>query len=129
MNCPVCHQPYRTSEHRGPHKGFKGASYSEDYYQHETKECVFQKSFYPNYFGKGPKTVVHTWEHNLQYLNPHKGQISFVTENGITTINKVIPKPLFIELLKAKAVAHTDRGWEFNPDLCKKILEKEYEII
>lgn len=59
--CPVCGDPYSGFDDRGSQKGFKGAKYGMKVYEHPDKECVYQTAYYPDYFGKGPKTKVDKW--------------------------------------------------------------------
>ena len=127
IRCPVCND-YAIDMNRRSSKGFKGATYTTEYYDHGDRECVFQKTYYPNYFGKGPKTVVNKWT-----TPKTKEQISFVIlPSGTTKLSKSVPRDVFLRLLKEKAVKPPKEGtkeWDFDPIKARPILEKQYEIV
>lgn len=127
MNCPICHEPYLHKENRGIQHGFKGATYGMEVYEHEDKECVFQKCFYPNYFGKGPKTVIHSWS-SAKIPKP-KEKVSFINRGEVTNLSRSISHDTFMTLLRAGAVKKEPKGWNFNKEKSKLILEKEYEVV
>jgi hypothetical protein len=131
MNCPVCHEPYLAKETRGPTGGFKGAKYTSEYYEHEDKECVYQSAYYPNYFGKGPKTVYHSWS-TAKEKKP-KEQVRFIIlPEGRVQLSRQVSNEIFRKLLKAGAVTPPKPGfpgWNFDRVKSKPILEQEYEVI
>jgi hypothetical protein len=134
--CPVCQEVAFSTEKRGPSKGFKGAAYTEVYYQHGSKECVRQSCYYPNYFGKGPKTIVHTWSTQktptISAVPTAKEHIQFTTNfEGKTQLTKSVPKDVFMRLLKADAVSAPKpgfKGWNFDRVKAKPILEESYIV-
>lgn len=138
--CPVCHEVAFNKETRKT-GGFKGATYTTNYYDHGSKECAQQFVYYPNYFGKGPKTVCHTWSNEKpasvfkdrrnepqQSKAPSKRSIHFISHYGLTRVSKSLDKDVFMELVKAKAVEKTSKGWEFKPALSTPILKKYYVV-
>jgi len=130
-SCPVCHEPYLGKKTHGISHDSKGATYSSHYYQHEDKECVLQKVYYPNYFGKGPKTVVHSWS-TAREKKP-KETISFYADyKGRVRLNKNVSHDLFNKLMREGAVVlpkSNDRVWSFDKEKARPILEKEYKVI
>ena len=132
IRCPVC-SDYAINMNRRSSKGFKGATYTTEYYDHGDRECVLQKTFYPNYFGKGPKTVTSKTTRNPWYTPKTKETISFVkTPSGTTKLSKNVPRDIFLRLLKEKAVKPPKEGtkeWDFDPEKARPILEKQYEIV
>jgi len=138
--CPVCHEVAFNKETRKT-GGFKGATYTTNYYDHGSKECVQQFVYYPNYFGKGSKTVCHTWSTEKpsnvfkdrrtepkQLKGAPKRDIRFISQYGLTKVSQNLDKDVFMELLKAKAVEKTSKGWEFKPALSTPILKKYYVV-
>ena len=130
MNCPVCHESYLSKDTRRS-GGFKGATYTSDYYEHEDKECVYQSTYYPNYFGKGPKTVHASWS-SAKEKKP-KETIQFViTPEGRTRLSKQVSTDTFRKLMKAGAVSPPKPGfpgWNFDRVKSGPILKEEYEVV